>query len=119
MVKSTVPVGTNDKVEQIININKKKNNVLIEVVSNPEFLSQGTAVNDTLNAARIVLGVESENAENVLKMYNDFNIPFVVTDRRSAEMIKYAANDFFSFEKYLILMKWLTFAKSLEQILTM
>ncbi|MFC6649006.1 UDP-glucose dehydrogenase family protein [Paenibacillus rhizoplanae] len=94
IVKSTVPVGTNDKVEQIININKK-NNVLIEVVSNPEFLSQGTAVNDTLNAARIVLGVESENAENVLKkMYNDFNIPFVVTDRRSAEMIKYAANDF-------------------------
>ncbi|KUP22643.1 UDP-glucose/GDP-mannose dehydrogenase family protein [Paenibacillus sp. DMB5] len=94
IVKSTVPVGTNDKVEQIINENKKYN-VQIDVASNPEFLSQGTAVKDTLNAARIVLGVESENAELILKeMYREFDIPFVVTNRRSAEMIKYAANDF-------------------------
>ncbi|WP_342421235.1 UDP-glucose/GDP-mannose dehydrogenase family protein [Paenibacillus sp. FSL E2-0178] len=94
IVKSTVPVGTNDKVEQIIKENKK-HNVTIEVASNPEFLSQGTAVKDTLNATRIVLGVESESAERLLKkMYSEFNIPFVVTDRRSAEMIKYAANDF-------------------------
>lgn len=94
IVKSTVPVGTNDKVEQIIKENKK-HNVTIEVASNPEFLSQGTAVKDTLNATRIVLGVESKNAERLLKeMYSEFNIPFVVTDRRSAEMIKYAANDF-------------------------
>lgn len=94
IVKSTVPVGTNDKVEQIINENKKYN-VHIDVASNPEFLSQGTAVKDTLNATRIVLGVESENAELLLKqMYQKFDIPFVVTDRRSAEMIKYAANDF-------------------------
>lgn len=94
VVKSTVPVGTNDRVEQIINEHKKYN-VNIEVASNPEFLSQGTAVKDTLNATRIVLGVESENAERLMKkMYREFNIPFVVTDRRSAEMIKYAANDF-------------------------
>ncbi|KTD88415.1 UDP-glucose dehydrogenase family protein [Paenibacillus etheri] len=94
IVKSTVPVGTNDKVEQIIKENRKCK-VNIEVVSNPEFLSQGTAVQDTLNATRIVLGVESQKAESILKqMYSQFEIPFVITDRRSAEMIKYAANDF-------------------------
>ncbi|MCL6605975.1 MAG: UDP-glucose/GDP-mannose dehydrogenase family protein [Paenibacillus sp.] len=94
IVKSTVPVGTNDKVEQIIKEHCKLN-VRIYVVSNPEFLSQGTAVKDTLQATRIVIGVESRNAENIMKkMYSQFDIPFVVTDRRSAEMIKYAANDF-------------------------
>ncbi|MEK3984569.1 UDP-glucose/GDP-mannose dehydrogenase family protein [Paenibacillus sp. FSL K6-3166] len=94
IVKSTVPVGTNDKVQQIIK-EHIKHNVTIEVVSNPEFLSQGTAVKDTLHATRIVLGVESQNAENIMKkMYRQFEIPFVITDRRSAEMIKYAANDF-------------------------
>lgn len=94
VVKSTVPVGTNDKVEQLIK-NNIRNNVKIEVVSNPEFLSQGTAVKDTLYATRIVLGVESKNAEKILKqMYDEFNIPYVITDRKSAEMIKYAANDF-------------------------
>lgn len=94
VVKSTVPVGTNDKLEQIIKENKK-NDVIIDVVSNPEFLSQGTAVRDTLYANRIVIGVESERAEKIMKqMYDEFNIPYVITDRRSAEMIKYAANDF-------------------------
>lgn len=93
-VKSTVPVGTNDKVEQIIKANRK-HKVNIEVVSNPEFLSQGTAVKDTLHAARIVLGVDSPHAENIMKrMYDAFRIPYVITDRKSAEMIKYAANDF-------------------------
>jgi UDPglucose 6-dehydrogenase len=71
------------------------NNVNIEVASNPEFLAQGTAVKDTLHAKRIVVGVESENAKNVMReIYNRFNQPIVVTDRRSAEMIKYASNDF-------------------------
>ncbi|OKP57635.1 UDP-glucose dehydrogenase family protein [Bacillus cereus] len=94
VVKSTVPVGTNDKVEKIIKENLKTA-VKIEVVSNPEFLSQGTAVKDTLCATRIVLGVESEYAEEVMKkVYNGLDIPYVVTDRKSAEMIKYAANDF-------------------------
>lgn len=93
-VKSTVPVGTNDKVERLIYENLK-HDVKIEVVSNPEFLSQGTAVRDTLQASRIVVGVESKEAEEVMRrMYASFNIPMVVTDRRSAEMIKYAANDF-------------------------
>lgn len=94
VVKSTVPVGTADKIEQIIKGGKKQG-IHIEVVSNPEFLSQGTAIRDTLNAARIVLGVQSAHAESFMKdLYDDCNIPYVVTDRKSAEMIKYAANDF-------------------------
>ena len=94
VIKSTVPIGTNDKVEEFLK-ESVKNNVRIEVASNPEFLSQGTAVKDTLQAHRIVIGVESEYAKDVLtKIYEKFNQPIVVTNRRSAEMIKYASNDF-------------------------
>jgi len=65
------------------------------VASNPEFLSQGTAVKDTLHASRIVIGAENENTANTLKeLYKGFNTPILVTNRRSAEMIKYASNDF-------------------------
>ena len=94
VIKSTVPIGTNDAIEKFIRENLK-NKVKIELVSNPEFLSQGTAVMDTLNASRIVIGVESEWAKNILeKVYKPFNQPIVVTNRNSAEMIKYASNDF-------------------------
>lgn len=94
VVKSTVPIGTNDKLEQYIKERLKKP-VDIEVVSNPEFLSQGTAVRDTLYGNRIVIGVESKNAEIVMRqVYDEFQQPYVFTNRRSAEMIKYAANDF-------------------------
>lgn len=94
VIKSTVPIGTNDKVEEFLK-GQIKNNVRIEVASNPEFLAQGTAVEDTLNAKRIVIGVESNWAEEVLKeVYCRYSQPIVVTDRRSAEMIKYASNDF-------------------------
>ena len=94
VVKSTVPIGTNDTVEGFLQENAK-NNVHVEVASNPEFLAQGTAVVDTLHAKRIVIGVESKNAENILrKVYERYNQPIVVTNRRSAEMIKYASNDF-------------------------
>ncbi|MGL5693419.1 MAG: UDP-glucose dehydrogenase family protein, partial [Peptostreptococcaceae bacterium] len=94
VVKSTVPIGTNDKVEAFLRENTT-NNVEIEVASNPEFLAQGTAVVDTLHASRIVIGVESKNAEESLRfVYERFNQPIVVTNRRSAEMIKYASNDF-------------------------
>ncbi len=94
VVKSTVPIGTNKKIEKYINDNLK-NNVKIEIVSNPEFLSQGTAVKDTLHAQRIVLGVQSKHAENVMKeVYDGFGQPYIVTNRESAEMIKYASNDF-------------------------
>lgn len=94
VVKSTVPVGTNDKVEQFIN-DFLVNDVKVEVASNPEFLAQGTAVRDTLEAARIIIGTESKWAEEMLmKIYEPFNLPIVSVSRRSAEMIKYAANDF-------------------------
>lgn len=94
VIKSTVPIGTNDGIEKYIKRNLK-NNVKIELASNPEFLSQGTAVKDTLNASRIVIGVESEWAKDILEdVYKPFNQPIVVTNRNSAEMIKYASNDF-------------------------
>lgn len=94
VVKSTVPVGTNDKVEQFIK-DFLINDVKVEVASNPEFLAQGTAVHDTLHAARIIIGTESKWAEEVLmKIYEPFNLPIVSVNRRSAEMIKYASNDF-------------------------
>lgn len=108
VVKSTVPVGTNDKVEQFIydflphdgeicvgngeGCNRK---IRVEVASNPEFLAQGTAVHDTLHAARIIIGTESKWAEEILmKIYEPFNLPIVSVKRRSAEMIKYASNDY-------------------------
>lgn len=94
VVKSTVPIGTNDKVEQFIK-DSLVNNVNIEVASNPEFLAQGHAVRDTLQAKRIVIGTESKKAEETLKeIYKPFNLPIVSVNRRSAEMIKYASNDF-------------------------
>lgn len=94
VVKSTVPVGTNDKVEQFIK-DFLVNDVKVEVASNPEFLSQGSAVRDTLHAARIIIGTESKAAEEMLmKIYEPFGLPVVSVSRRSAEMIKYASNDF-------------------------
>ena len=94
VVKSTVPVGTNDKVEQFIKDSLVRD-VKIEVASNPEFLAQGHAVRDTLHAKRIVIGTESKEAEEMLKkIYEPFNLPIVSVSRRSAEMIKYASNDF-------------------------
>lgn len=94
VIKSTVPIGTNDKVEAFIT-EKAKDGISIHIASNPEFLSQGTAVRDTLHASRIVIGVESKYAANILKeVYKDFDAPILVTNRRSAEMIKYASNDF-------------------------
>lgn len=94
VIKSTVPIGTNTKIENYIN-SKIKEGIKVEVVSNPEFLSQGTAVNDTLNGQRIVLGVKSEYAADIMKeIYKDYNQEILITDRESAEMIKYASNDF-------------------------
>lgn len=94
VVKSTVPVGTNDKVEQFIK-DFLVHDVKVEVASNPEFLAQGTAVHDTLHAARIIIGTESKEAEALMmKIYEPFGIPIVSVKRRSAEMIKYACNDF-------------------------
>ena len=94
VVKSTVPVGTADKVEQFIK-DFLVHDVKVEVASNPEFLAQGSAVHDTFHAARIVIGTESKWAEEMLrKIYEPFNLPIVSVSRRSAEMIKYACNNF-------------------------
>lgn len=94
VIKSTVPIGTNDKIEQMIN-KLAPEGINIDIVSNPEFLAQGTAVRDTINASRIVIGTETERARLVMeKVYENFDQPIVFTNRRSAEMIKYASNDF-------------------------
>lgn len=94
VIKSTVPIGTNEKIEQYIR-KELNSDIHIEVASNPEFLAQGTAVEDTLHASRIVVGVESEWASDIMKkIYEPFDIPMVITNRNSAEMIKYASNDF-------------------------
>ncbi|MDE7366153.1 MAG: UDP-glucose/GDP-mannose dehydrogenase family protein [Lachnospiraceae bacterium] len=94
VIKSTVPIGTNDKLEAYIKQHLKEP-VHVYVASNPEFLAQGTAVRDTLHAARIIIGVEEKEAGEILKqVYKDFDAPVLVTNRRSAEMVKYASNDF-------------------------
>ena len=94
VVKSTVPIGTNDKVEQFIK-DFLVNDVKVEVASNPEFLAQGTAVKDTLQAKRIIIGTESKESEKkLMEIYEPFELPIVSVNRRSAEMIKYASNDF-------------------------
>lgn len=100
VVKSTVPVGTNDKVAGFIRDflprpRPGQAQPRIDVASNPEFLAQGSAVQDTMHASRVVIGTESDWAEAILRaIYAPFGIPIVTVSRRSAEMIKYASNDF-------------------------
>ena len=95
VVKSTVPIGTNERVEKLIREHRPEGAAPLHVASNPEFLSQGTAVHDTLHASRIVMGVEDEYSKAKLtELYKDFAAPKIITNRRSAEMIKYASNDF-------------------------
>ena len=94
VVKSTVPIGTNDDIEKYIR-EHLKHNVMISVASNPEFLAQGTAVRDTIHASRIVIGTENKQTEaKMLKLYENFDVPKLTMNRRSAEMVKYASNDF-------------------------
>ncbi|MEW4241087.1 UDP-glucose/GDP-mannose dehydrogenase family protein [Priestia megaterium] len=94
VVKSTVPVGTNNKIQEIINAiagEKRK----IKVVSNPEFLREGSAIYDAFYGDRIVIGTQDEVAANIVEKINEpFGIPILKTDIKSAEMIKYAANAF-------------------------
>lgn len=94
VTKSTVPVGTNDRLQQLIN-HTKLYQISIEVVSNPEFLKEGSAIFDSFHGDRIVIGANSEKAAAVLEEVNrPFDIPIYKTDIRSAEMIKYASNAF-------------------------
>ncbi len=95
--KSTVPVGTGKEVKAIINNNMKKP-FQFDVVSNPEFLREGSAVNDFMHPDRIVIGAESEQAIAIMKdIYSVHYLnesPFVVTNIETAEIIKYASNAF-------------------------
>ena len=99
VVKSTVPIGTNDKVEEYLRKNVKPG-IKIYVASNPEFLAQGTAVRDTLHASRIVVGTNHRVPERIMrKLYSPltkkpYKIPYLSMNRCSAEMVKYASNDF-------------------------
>lgn len=98
VVKSTVPVGTSEKVRMVIReeLDKRGSKVAFDIASNPEFLKEGAAIQDFLKPDRVVVGVESERARNLMKklyrplMLNNFRVIF--TDIHSAEMIKYASN---------------------------
>lgn len=93
--KSTVPVGTADTVRETISA---VTDVEFDVVSNPEFLREGFAVEDSMNPARVIVGSESERAREIMaKIYQPFTntgIPIIFMDERSSELTKYAANSF-------------------------
>lgn len=93
--KSTVPVGTADKVREVISA---KTSIPFDVVSNPEFLREGFAVKDSMNPARVIVGSSSENAKNIMaKIYQPFTntgVPIIFMDEKSSELTKYASNSF-------------------------
>jgi UDPglucose 6-dehydrogenase len=93
--KSTVPVGTSDRVKEIVS---SYTDVEFDVVSNPEFLREGFAVNDFMEPERIIIGSKSEKAKSILtKLYKPFvtvKRPIIFMDERSSELTKYAANSF-------------------------
>ena len=94
ILKSTVPVGTCDKVEKIINLANPS--IDFDVVSNPEFLREGSAIFDFENPDRIIVGTKNKNSISILnsiyKKHVDNNFPIIFTTRRSSELIKYASN---------------------------
>ena len=96
VTKSTVPVGTNRQVKQTIR--KANPNLEFDVASNPEFLREGAAIDDFMKPDRVVVGVQTERAAEVMQdIYRPLylrDFPIVTTDLESAEMIKYAANAF-------------------------
>ncbi|KIL44655.1 UDP-glucose 6-dehydrogenase [Jeotgalibacillus alimentarius] len=92
VTKSTVPVGTNEMVEDII---RSQSTIDVHAVSNPEFLREGNAIYDAFHGDRIVIGGNHEPAvQKVAALYEPFDIPVVQTDTKSAELIKYASNAF-------------------------
>ena len=94
ITKSTVPIGTGDLISRIVN-ERRDDAESFAVVSNPEFQREGTAVQDFLHPDRVVVGSADIAAANrVAELYRSFNCPVIVTDLRTAEMIKYASNAF-------------------------
>jgi UDPglucose 6-dehydrogenase len=92
--KSTVPVGSGDLVENIIRSHGVPDE-LFDVVSNPEFLREGSAIYDTRNPDRIVIGAKKkEAAHKLVELYASLEKPMYITDLNSAELIKYASNSF-------------------------
>jgi UDPglucose 6-dehydrogenase len=100
IIKSTVPIGTCKRIKDIINLclKKQKKSVDFDIVSNPEFLREGCAVNDFMHPDRIIIGTENEKSEKLMKViYNSpifSNTPFIFTTLETSEMIKYASNAF-------------------------
>ena len=91
--KSTVPVGTSRRIENVLK--KKNNSKSFDVVSNPEFLREGSALEDFTRPDKIIIGCRTEKAEKILKkIYKPLNRPYVVTNNETAEIIKYANNSF-------------------------
>lgn len=94
VIKSTVPVGTNERVAAILK-KQLRPGLKVDVVSNPEFLREGSGILDTFHADRIVIGAEDREAGGkVARIYEPFGVPVLQTDTRSAELIKYASNAF-------------------------
>ena len=98
VIKSTVPVGTCGKVKEAISeeLKKRKADISFDIASNPEFLKEGVAVDDCMKPERVIVGVEHERVEEILReLYSPFirtGAPFIVMDVKSSEMTKYAAN---------------------------
>ncbi len=95
VIKSTVPVGTNSKITELVS---RKLNRNIELVSNPEFLREGSAIEDFMKPNRVIIGVKSTEAKKILsQVYKPLylrDFPIMYTDPESAELIKYASNAF-------------------------
>ncbi len=109
--KSTVPAETGKRIERTIRLNlpKRSKAVSFDVASNPEFLREGSAIEDFMNPDRVVIGVESARAEKILReIYQPLNPHIVVTNINSAEIIKHASNSFLATK--------ISFANALAQI---
>ncbi len=92
--KSTVPVGSGEMVENLI-LRSGADPAHFDVVSNPEFLREGSAIHDAMNPDRVVIGAKSrEAAARLIELYEPLNAPVLITDLESAELIKYASNAF-------------------------
>jgi len=106
--KSTVPVKTGERVQQMIK-QYNKHNIDFDVVSNPEFLREGSAIDDFMNPDRIVVGVENERAAKIMReIYAPVKAPFIETNINSAELIKHASNSFLAMK--------ISFANALARI---
>lgn len=91
--KSTVPVQTGTKIKSVMEM--RASGVPFDIASNPEFLREGSAIDDFLHPDRIVIGVETEKAKKILMdIYKPLGVPIIVTDMQSAEIIKHASNSF-------------------------